>query len=238
MSRARLCRLRARLQHRRELPRPNRRVRAERRFAGERARHVHPMIRACVLAPLPALLARAPRGARRAQPARGAAPSPAPAPPRAAGRRPSPLNFSGVIFGNFNYQIPTTPNQLRESVEQRVHARPRVPDLSHAGRRAHEHPHHHRRLSDDGDDAERVHRSREVRVPPVRRARSCERRASMLARRHHAERRDRYIENVLAALSEPDTPVERAGYFASADVGLAARIQLPEQDGRGVRNAS
>ena len=35
------------------------------------------------------------------------------APPAPQPAAPSPLNFSGVIFGSYNYQLPTTPAQLR-----------------------------------------------------------------------------------------------------------------------------
>src|SRR5258708_3546904 len=37
-------------------------------------------------------------------------PSPAPAPAPAA--QPAPSPFSGLIFGNFNYMVPTTPGPL------------------------------------------------------------------------------------------------------------------------------
>src|SRR6476620_12808060 len=67
-------------------------------------------------AALAALLVSSPLVAQNAKPDSSGAPKPAPAPAAAPQTLPPAtpgLNFSGVIFGFWNYQVRTTPNQLR-----------------------------------------------------------------------------------------------------------------------------
>ncbi|MEP6730638.1 MAG: hypothetical protein ABJE10_08365 [bacterium] len=149
-------------------------------------------------------------------------PAPAPALP--------PLNFSGIIFGSYNYQLPTTPKQLigqtdNQFILDRAYLTFRMP----AGDRV-----SIRITTDVYQTTEGTPNAYTLRAkyaylqydqPKFSNG------ASFLARVG-------ILHNVLIDHEETfwprylsQTPVERAGFFASADMGLAAQLTLPSKMG-------
>ena len=152
------------------------------------------------------------------------APQPAPAP------SPSPLNFSGVIFGSFNYQLPTTPAQLagqtdNQFILDRAYLTFRMP----AGDRT-----SIRITTDVYQTTEGTPNAYTIRAkyaylqydqPKFANGGSFLGRIGILHNvviDHEENFWPRYISQ---------TPVERAGYFASADMGLAGQLTLPNKMG-------
>ena len=168
-------------------------------------------------AALAALLAGAPIYAQTAP-----APQPAPA--------PSPLNFSGVIFGSYNYQLATTPNQLagqtnNQFILDRAYLTFRMP----AGDRT-----SIRITTDVYQTTENAPNAYTIRAkyaylqydqPKFSNGASFLARIGILHNvliDHEETFWPRYLSQV---------PIERAGYFASADVGIAAQLTLPNKMG-------
>ncbi|HEV7991890.1 MAG TPA: hypothetical protein VGP25_08700 [Gemmatimonadaceae bacterium] len=179
-------------------------------------------------AAIAALLLAAPAGAQTSAPGAGGTqptqPATAPTP------APTPLNFSGVIFGNFNYQLPTSPAQLRNQtnnafVVDRAYLTFRMP----AGERT------SIRITTDvfqsTDSSSNAYTVRakyaylQYDAPKFRNGAQVTGRIGIL-------------QNVLIDHMENFWPrylsqaaTERAGYFASADVGVAGLVTLPSKMG-------
>jgi hypothetical protein len=151
-----------------------------------------------------------------------ATPAPAPA--------PTPSPFSGVIFGSYNYQVPTTPSPLAGQIDNqfvldRAYLTFRMP----AGDRV-----SIRITTDVYQSTENTPNAYTIRAkyaylqydqPKFSNG------ASFLARLG-------ILQNVVIDHIETfwpryisQSPVERAGYFASADMGLAAQLILPNKLG-------
>ena len=158
----------------------------------------------------------------------GAQPAPAaPAPQPAA---PSPLNFSGVIFGSFNYQLPTTPAPLRNQISNvfvvdRAYLNFRIA----AGART-----SIRITTDVFPSADSIGNAYTLRAkyaylqyeaPRMSNGAQVTGRVGIL---HNVviEHTDTFWQRYLAQAA-----TERAGYFSSADVGLAGLITLPRRWG-------
>jgi hypothetical protein len=151
-------------------------------------------------------------------------PSPQPAP------APSPLNFSGVIFGSWNYQLPTTPQPLagqtdNQFILDRAYLTFRMP----AGDRT-----SIRITTDVYQTTEGTPNAYTIRAkyaylqydqPKFSNGMSLLGRIGILQNvviDHEENFWPRYISQVA---------VERAGYFASADVGIAGQLTLPNKMG-------
>jgi hypothetical protein len=143
---------------------------------------------------------------------------------------PSPLNFSGVIFGSWNYQLPTTPQPLagqtdNQFILDRAYLTFRMP----AGDRT-----SIRITTDVYQTTEGTPNAYTLRAkyaylqydqPKFANGMSFLGRIGMLQNvviDHEENFWPRYISQVA---------VERAGYFASADVGIAGQLTLPNKLG-------
>ena len=140
--------------------------------------------------------------------------------PQAAQVTLPPLNFSGVIFGSYNYQLPTTPNQFvnqtnNQFIVDRAYLTFRIGAGDHTSIRVTSNAYTVRAkyayLQYDGNKATngsqltgRLGILQNVEID------------------HEELFWPRYLSQV---------PVERAGYFASADAGLAALYTLPNKWG-------
>jgi hypothetical protein len=169
-------------------------------------------------AALVGLLAGAPISAQTTSPA----PQPAPA--------PSPLSFSGVIFGSYNYQLATTPSALagqtdNQFVLDRAYLTFRMP----AGDRT------SIRITTDlyqtTEDSPNAYTIRAKYAFLQYDQPKFANGASLLGRIG-------ILQNVVIEHLEPfwprylsQAPVERAGYFLSADMGLAVQLTLPSKMG-------
>ena len=157
-----------------------------------------------------------------AVPASTPAPSPAPA--------PTALNFSGLIFGSYNYQVPTTPNGLANQTDNafvmdRAYLTFRMP----AGDRT------SIRITTD------IYQTRDTSQNPYAiRAKYAylQYDAPKFANGAALLGRIGILHNVVIDHQEnfwprylSQTAVERAGFFASADVGLAGQVTLPGKMG-------
>jgi hypothetical protein len=186
------------------------------------------VVRRCLA--LAALCAAAPLSAQNATPsAGGAQPAPsAPAPQPAPA--PSPLNFSGVIFGSYNYQLPTTPAQLRNQannsfVVDRAYLTFRIA----AGERT-----SIRITTDVFQSTDSTSNAYTVRAKYA----YLQYDAPRMKNGAQVTGRVGILQNVLIDHLESFWPrylaqaaTERAGYFSSADVGLAALVTLPHRWG-------
>jgi hypothetical protein len=143
---------------------------------------------------------------------------------------PSSLNFSGLIFGSFNYQMPTTPAQLPgQANNQFVLDRAYLNFRMAAGDRT-----SIRITTDVYQTTEGTPNAYTIRAKYAYLQYEQPRfanGAALLARigilnnvviDHVESFWPRYISQ---------TAVERAGYFSSADVGLAAQLTLPAKQG-------
>jgi hypothetical protein len=143
---------------------------------------------------------------------------------------PSPLNFSGVIFGSWNYQLPTTPQPLagqtdNQFILDRAYLTFRMP----AGDRT-----SIRITTDVYQTTEGTPNAYTIRAkyaylqydqPKFSNGMSLLGRIGILQNvviDHEENFWPRYISQVA---------VERAGYFASADVGIAGQLTLPNKLG-------
>jgi hypothetical protein len=148
-------------------------------------------------------------------------------PPAAA---PAPSPFSGLIFGSYNYQVPTTPAALpgqldNQFVLDRAYLTFRMP----AGDRMSV-----RITTDVYQSTENTPNAYTIRAkyaylqydqPKFANGASFFARLGILQNvtiEHFETFWPRYISQ---------TPVERAGYFSSADMGLAAQLNLPNKLG-------
>jgi hypothetical protein len=169
-------------------------------------------------AALVALLAGAPLSAQTTAPA----PQPAPA--------PSPLNFSGLIFGSYNYQPSTTPSQLAGQIDnQFILDRAYLTFKMPAGDRT-----SIRITTDVYQTTEATANAYTIRAkyaylqydqPKFANGASLFGRVGILQNvvlEHEEGFWPRYLSSAA---------IERAGYFASADMGLAAGLSLPDKMG-------
>jgi hypothetical protein len=143
---------------------------------------------------------------------------------------PSPLNFSGIIFGSWNYQLPTTPSQIANQnnnsfILDRAYLTFRMP----AGDRT-----SIRITTDVYQTTETTANAYTVRAkyaylqydqPKFSNGMSFLARIGILHNvviDHEETFWPRYLSQV---------PIERAGFFSSADVGVAAQLTLPSKMG-------
>lgn len=178
---------------------------------------------------LATLLAGAPLAAQSTTPAAGGTP---PAQPAAA---PQPataptLNFSGVIFGSYNYQLPTTPNQLRNQNNNAF-----VVDRAYLTFRMAAGDRTSIRITTDvfqsTDSASNAYTVRakyaflQYEAPKMANGAQVTGRIGIL---HNVviDHTDMFWQRFLGQAA-----TERAGYFASADVGLAGLLTLPNRWG-------
>lgn len=157
-------------------------------------------------------------------------PAPAPAPAQSAPPPVTPLNFSGVLFGSYNFTPSTTPNQLPNQndngfILDRAYLNFRMP----AGDRLNV-----RFTTDIYQTTEATQNAYTIRAKYAylqydgAKAASG---ASVMGRlgilqtvlfEHEESFWPRYLSQVA---------VEKAGYFSSADVGLATQVNLPNKMG-------
>ena len=153
--------------------------------------------------------------------------------PTAAAPQPassSPLNFSGVIFGSYNYQLPTTPAQLRNQnnnsfVIDRAYLTFRIA----AGDRT-----SIRITTDVFQSTDSTSNAYTVRAKYA----YLQYEAPRMKNGAQVTGRIGILQNVLIEHQEQFWPrylsqaaTERAGYFSSADVGLASLVTLPHKWG-------
>ena len=143
---------------------------------------------------------------------------------------PAPSPFSGLIFGSYNYQVPTTPSPLpgqtdNQFVIDRAYLTFRMPAGDHLSVRV---------TTDVYQSTEGTPNAYSIRAkyaylqydhPKFANG------ASLLARLG-------ILQNVVIEHAETfwpryisQSPVERAGYFSSADVGVATQVNLPNKLG-------
>ncbi len=143
---------------------------------------------------------------------------------------PAPSPFSGLIFGSYNYQVPTTPSPLpgqtdNQFVLDRAYLTFRMPAGDHLSVRV---------TTDVYQSTEGTPNAYSIRAkyayvqydqPKFANG------AALLARLG-------ILQNVVIEHAETfwpryisQTPVERAGYFSSADVGVATQVNLPNHLG-------
>jgi hypothetical protein len=150
--------------------------------------------------------------------------TPAPAP------APAPSPFSGLIFGNYNYQVPTTPAQLPGQIDNafvldRAYLTFRMPAGDHLSIRI---------TTDVYQTTENTPNAYTVRAKYAYLQYDVPRSSNGTA----AFARLGILQNVFIEFEEAFWPrylsqvaVERAGYFSSADVGVAAGLSLPNRLG-------
>jgi hypothetical protein len=152
--------------------------------------------------------------------------TPAPQPSTA----PSPLNFSGVIFGSYNYQLPTTPNPLANQTNNsfiidRAYLTFRMPAGDRTSIRITTDVYQTTENSPNAYTVRAKYAYLQYDQPRFSNGASFLARIGILhnvAIDHEETFWPRYLSQV---------PVERAGYFASADVGIAAQLTLPSKMG-------
>ena len=142
----------------------------------------------------------------------------------------SPLNFSGVIFGSYNYLLPTTPNPLRNQnnnsfVVDRAYLNFRIA----AGDRT-----SIRITTDVFQSADSTSNAYTIRAKYA----YLQYEAPKMASGAQVTGRIGILHNVVIDHTDTFWPrflsqaaTERAGYFSSADVGLAALLTLPNKWG-------
>jgi hypothetical protein len=152
-------------------------------------------------------------------------PAPAPKAPAA-----SPLNFSGVIFGSYNYLLPTTPNPLRNQannsfVVDRAYLNFRIA----AGERT-----SIRITTDVFQSADSTSNAYTVRAKYA----YLQYEAPKMAGGAQMTGRVGILQNVVIDHTDTFWPrylsqaaTERAGFFSSADVGIAGLLTLPNKWG-------
>ncbi|MEO8560898.1 MAG: hypothetical protein ABI601_02410 [bacterium] len=152
------------------------------------------------------------------------APAPAQAP------AVTPLNFSGVIFGSFNYQLPTSPAPLRNQtntafVVDRAYLTFRMPAGDRTSIRITTDVYQSQDSSSNAYTVRAKYAYLQYDAPKLSNGASVTGRFGILQNvliDHMENFWPRY-------LSQAST--ERAGYFASADVGLAGLVTLPSKMG-------
>lgn len=179
-----------------------------------------PLIALCVASPLAAQNPAPDKGEPATTPT-AAAPAPA---------TTSPLNFSGVIFGSYNYQLPTTPGPLRNQTNNAfVVDRAYLTFRMAAGDRT-----SIRITTDVFQSSDSTSNAYTVRAKYA----YLQYDAAKMANGAGMTGRIGILQNVLIDHLENFWPrylaqaaTERAGYFASADVGLAALVTMPNKFG-------
>jgi len=184
-------------------------------------------------AALAALLVSSPLVAQNAKPDSSGAPKPAPAPAAAPQTLPPAtpgLNFSGVIFGFWNYQVRTTPNQLRNQSNNefnvdRAYLNFRMPAGDHTSIRI---------TTDVFRSLDSSSNAYTIRAKYA----FLQYESSKLSNGLVLAGKIGIIENVVVPYLENFWPrylsqaaVERSGYFASADVGLGGIVTFPNKMG-------
>ena len=184
--------------------------------------------RCLALGALAALVAATPLGAQNAPVDSGARPV---QPPAARESASSPqLNFSGVIFGSYNYQRPTTPNPPRNQNDNSfIVDRAYLTFRMAAGERT-----SIRITTDVFQSADSTSNAYTVRAKYA----FLQYEAPKMANGAQVTGRIGILHNVVIDHMENFWPrylaqaaTERAGYFSSADVGLAALLTLPNRWG-------
>ena len=178
-----------------------------------------------------ALLVAGPLAAQSATPSAGgtqpapSATAPAPQPPVAPA-----LNFSGVIFGSYNYQLPTTPSQLRNQTNNSF-----VVDRAYLTFRMAAGDRTSIRITTDvfqsTDSTSNAYTIRakyaflQYEVPKMANGAAVTGRIGIL---HNVviDHMDNFWPRYLSQAA-----TERAGYFSSADVGIAGLFALPKKWG-------
>ena len=150
--------------------------------------------------------------------------------PLGAQSAPSPFNFSGVLFGSYNYQLPTTPNPLRNQnnnsfVVDRAYLNFRMA----AGDRT-----SIRITTDVFQSADSTSNAYTVRAKYA----FLQYEAPRMGNGAQVTGRIGILHNVVIDHVDTFWPrflgqsaAERAGFFSSADVGLAALLTLPNRWG-------
>jgi hypothetical protein len=150
--------------------------------------------------------------------------------PQAAQVTLPPLNFSGVLFGSYNYQIPTTPNQFNNQANnQFILDRAYLTFRIGAGDRT-----SIRITTDVYQTSEATPNAYTLRAKYAylqydgNKAANGSQLIGRLGILHNVEidAEEQFWPRYLSTV-----PVERAGYFASADAGLAALYTLPNRMG-------
>ncbi len=152
------------------------------------------------------------------------APQPAPAPAA------SPLNFSGIIFGSYNYQIATTPAPLPGQIDNqfildRAYLTFKMPAGDRTSIRITTDVYQTTEGSPNAYTIRAKYAYLQYDQPKFSHGASFLARIGILHNvviDHDETFWPRYISQ---------TPVERAGFFASADMGLAAQLTLPSKLG-------
>ena len=141
-----------------------------------------------------------------------------------------PLNFSGVIFGSYNYQLPTTPNQFvnqtnNQFIVDRAYLTFRIGAGDHTSIRV---------TTDVYQTSEATPNAYTVRAKYA----YLQYDGNKATNGSQLIGRLGILQNVEIDAEEQfwprflsQVPVERAGYFASADAGLAAQYTLPNRWG-------
>jgi hypothetical protein len=143
---------------------------------------------------------------------------------------PSPLNFSGVIFGSYNFQLPTTAAPLRNQANNSfVVDRAYLTFRMAAGERT-----SIRITTDVFQSSDSASNAYTIRAKYA----YLQYEAAKMANGAGITGRIGILQNVLIDHLEnfwsrylAQAATERAGYFASADVGLAALVTLPNKFG-------
>ena len=184
-----------------------------------------------------ALLVAAPLQAQSSTPSSGGMPTDSassPKPPATPAPQPAPaaptLNFSGVIFGSYNYQLPTTPTQLRNQTSNSfVVDRAYLTFRMAAGDRT-----SIRITTDVFQSTDSTSNAYTVRAKYA----FLQYEAPKMANGAQVTGRIGILHNVVIDHVENFWPrylsqasTERAGFFSSADVGLAALVTLPNKWG-------
>jgi hypothetical protein len=151
-----------------------------------------------------------------------------------------PLNFSGVIFGSYNYQLPTTPNQFTNQTNNQF-----IVDRAYLTFRMPAGDHTSIRITTD------VYQTNEA-APAAGGGTTFSNNAYTIRAKYAYLQYDGtkaanggqlagrigILQNVFIDYEEQfwprylsQVPVERAGYFASADVGVAALYTFPNKMG-------
>lgn len=178
---------------------------------------------------LAALCVAAPLAAQNSTPsAGGTQPTQTPTAPQPAA--PSPFNFSGVIFGSYNYQLPTTPSPLRNQTNNSfVVDRAYLTFRMAAGDRT-----SIRITTDVFQSTDSTSNAYTVRAKYA----YLQYDAPKMANGAQVTGRIGILQNVVIDHMEnfwprylSQTATEKAGYFASADVGLAGLLALPNKWG-------
>ncbi len=151
-------------------------------------------------------------------------------PTQAAAPSLPPLNFSGVIFGSYNYQLPTTPSQLagqtnNQFVLDRAYLTFRMPAGERTSIRVTTDVYQTSESTPNAYTIRAKYAYLQYEAPKTTSGAQVTGRLGILqnvAIDHIENFWPRYISQ---------TAIERAGFFASADVGLAAQLTLPRKLG-------